>query len=186
MKNAASVIHDVAGSAILLTMGGVRIFTRQEIPYYIEPEQQYRASVVEMNLVEPVKGKVMLVFSADRAAKLALLLLDDRTNVTDMDAIRNSVFLEIGNIVLNSIVESLNTSFGGIQCRVPTYFESVSDELLSFSDQTEDFALVMGEMCSSIESQYKICGGIYLVLPIPVIGVIRNTSFQQQQDVQVL
>ncbi len=177
MERAASIINDGTQSTIALTIGSVRVFSQHEMANYLEPERQYRASVVEVDFSEAISGKAFLVFSVDRAAKFALLLLNDDEGATDMDAIRNSVFLEIGNILLNGIMEVLAEHGGELRYSVPTYFETISDELITLRTLTANDVIVLSEVCCSIANQYTVCGSIIMLLkPQALMTVLSSVQ----------
>jgi chemotaxis protein CheY-P-specific phosphatase CheC len=139
LQDAAEIVNDVIQTSVIATPAAFLLRDVQLIPYEelvrrTEPERQFRASIVTSHIsarTGVVIGKAMLIFSSDRAAKLALLMLSDETSGTDMDALRNSVYLELGNILLNSILETLATHRPGDRYSTPTYSEIISDELFS-------------------------------------------------------
>lgn len=139
LSNAADVVNEVIHTSIIATpavfsLRDVQLIHYDDLVRKTEPERQFRASIVASHITAQtgvVIGKAMLIFSSDRAAKLALLMLSDETSGTDMDALRNSVYLELGNILLNSILETVADQRPTDHYSTPSYSEIISDELFS-------------------------------------------------------
>jgi chemotaxis protein CheY-P-specific phosphatase CheC len=172
ITNAAATINEVAGVSLLMSdiachVSGLRIDTPEEIARMLEAERQYRASTVVVSLHQPESqvylGRVGIVFSSDRAAKLALLMLNDESSGTDMDALRNSVYLEIGNLVVNGVLEALAPHHDTALYSMPTYNEVISDELFVSSAFSDSDIIVHGAVEFSIEN-HLIQGRLALVL----------------------
>jgi chemotaxis protein CheY-P-specific phosphatase CheC len=170
--SAAEIINDVVRTPLLLAppVFAIRDFefhTGEEAMNIIEPNRQYRISLVSANFgtaEQPAAGSACVYFSSDRAAKLALLLLTDDTGGTDMDSLRNSVFLEIGSILLSGILECLHERGVASVFSMMTYTETISDDIFAVNRVTEQTQFAAMQLDCMIES-HTIQGRALVAMP---------------------
>jgi chemotaxis protein CheY-P-specific phosphatase CheC len=166
LEHAALLINTVANTVIAFETHHFAVFPCREIMQHIESSRQYRASMVTLHGTDmPLPGMMMVVFSSERAAKLALMLLSDDSSGTDMDAMRNGVFLEAGNIILNALVEHIEGSVNAaktVPLPLPVYSEVISDELMAFCTALDDYTMVSAELTCKVE-EISIQGRLMLI-----------------------
>jgi len=166
LERAASLINTVAHTVIVFETHNFAVFPCGEIMQYADSSRQYRASMVTLHGTDmPLPGMMMVVFSSERAAKLALMLLSDDSSGTDMDAMRNGVFLEVGNIILNALVEYVEgniNSTKAVPLPLPVYSEVISDELMAFCAALEAYTMVSAELTCTVE-EISIQGRLMLI-----------------------
>jgi hypothetical protein len=181
LEEAATVVNDVVQTPLLatpaaFTVGGIS-FVQQlnsdESAQMVGLGQQYRVALVSARIGNTQHtlpqhhggyvGSVMIAFSSDRAAKLALLMLSDEYSGTDMDALRNSVFLETSNILINGVLQMLAQYRPNDVYSVPTYTEVISDELFSSYLALSNETLMIAQLDCTIEN-HTIHGQILLLL----------------------
>ena len=91
----------------------------------------------------PFSGTSTLMFPPETASKLVAILSDTGVDSEDLEMVRAGTLLEVGNIVLNSVMGSIgNILKTHFTFAVPDFMEDTAEKIMSIPGKDTDLALV--------------------------------------------
>lgn len=125
-----------------------------------------RQSSVGMSFSGGFTGNSLLTFSPESAKVLVSSLLDTDTTEDDMDSLQASALVEVGNIVINSVLGSLSNGLGVHLCyTVPVYEECALSDVLP-RVQGDNMQLVILAKTIFKSQSLAISGEIFIFLEL--------------------
>ncbi|NVO09640.1 MAG: hypothetical protein HXX16_06740 [Bacteroidales bacterium] len=103
----ANTLNKIVKNKVTLKAPILQIITFQEFNSKLGPSTDNLLSIVSMDFVGELSGKVELVFPSPSAVKIVDILTNKVYNDLEMDQLRSSTLNEVGNIVLNSLIGTL-------------------------------------------------------------------------------
>ncbi|NRA37792.1 MAG: chemotaxis protein CheC [Planctomycetes bacterium] len=146
---AAASMSDMIEQRIELTVPQIHIGQVNEMFDAMRDEGAH-VSAVEQRFSGTFSGMSALMFPTESAATIVCLLLQEEisnansASLEELEAERESVLTEIGNVLINAIMGSLgNTLSSHLQYTLPVYVESGADDLcLRWGEQTDGAMIV--------------------------------------------
>lgn len=161
--DAASDLSQMVETEIFLDVPSIKLVPFEQIKEIDLTKD--KASAVMMPFDGKVAGNASVVFSPDSALRLINLLIRDSNTIDDeLDELKESTLLEVGNIIINAIMSSLSNAFHmELEYQPPIYKESTIKEFFGQNekDTAADTVVVFGETFFLVESE-QITGNIYL------------------------
>lgn len=120
----ALTLNKLLKSHIELSVPDLLFLSGENANHYFEKFGDNILSVVNMPFSSDISGSAKLIFTTDNAAKLVGLFMKNTQQYegVDFDIIRSSALMEIGNIVINSIVGTISNQLKfHLKYSVPNY-----------------------------------------------------------------
>lgn len=108
----ADVLYKVTGKKVLLELLQVmQVMSLDDLKKEISNSESPNRSSVDMSFEGEFSGTAQLVFSTSDAGKLVSLFIGEDSSELEMNDLMKSTLMEIGNIVLNSLVGTIGNIF---------------------------------------------------------------------------
>jgi chemotaxis protein CheC len=179
---AASTLNQMLKTHIDLQVPSLSILSLQEARQKLSREiGNAQFSAVQLDFRGSFTGVAQLVFSTDSAAKLVTVMLAERPEFDDLDALKIGTLIEVGNILLNCVVGTISNQLEqSFKYSMPVYLEATVDSILP-ADEFEDSDLVLLAKATFSINDYFIFAYIYIYIYIYAkigncIRDINNTS----------
>jgi chemotaxis protein CheC len=109
MGRAASALSEMVGAEIYLCIPFVDLLSRQEAIKLLAGKGSERIIAVQQQFSGLLGGDIMLVFPEEKSLELVHVLVKDSVPLEVMTEMEQEVFMEIGNMILNSCLGSIAT-----------------------------------------------------------------------------
>lgn len=109
MGRAASALSEMVGAEIYLCIPFVDLLSRQEAIKLLAGKRSERMIAVQQQFSGLLGGDIMLVFPEEKSLELVHVLVKDSVPLEVMTEMEQEVFMEIGNMILNSCIGSIST-----------------------------------------------------------------------------
>ncbi len=141
---AASTLNQSLNAHIDLQVPSLSILSLQEARQKLSREiGNAQVSAVQLDFRGPFTGIVQVVFPTDSAAKLVTVMLAERPELADLDALKIGTLIEVGNILLNCVFGTISNQLEqSFKYSLPVYLEATVDSILP-ADEFEDSDLVL-------------------------------------------
>lgn len=162
----ADVLYKVTGKKVVLDLlQVVQITSADTLKKEISMSDSLERSSVDMSFKGEFSGNAHLVFSTRDAGKLVSLFIGEESNEFEMNSLVKSSLMEIGNIVLNSLVGTIGNIFKSqINYSMPVYSDqNEMDEI--FVSQIEKNMTLLAKTNFTI-SEVDIVGSFIFFLEI--------------------
>ncbi|MFC1592372.1 chemotaxis protein CheX, partial [Thermodesulfobacteriota bacterium] len=104
---AASSLHDIIGTHIVLKVPRIELFPLEKLPEVVSRLDQKSVSSVLQSFQGDFTGSAALIFPPESAVRLVSALTGDEIASPSLDSVRGGTLMEIGNIVINSILGTM-------------------------------------------------------------------------------
>ena len=127
----AEVLNTMLESHVHLQVPSLKILSPEDLKIEMEKTLKERLGSVNMSFKGNFSGLAELVFSPENVSKLIKVLTKEDMIIEDIDSMHTGPLLEIGNIVLNSIMGSISNVLElHLTYSVPTYVETSADKIM--------------------------------------------------------
>ena len=162
----AAVLNTMLQSHIRLSVPCVKMMTRKSIAKDMETIRDKRLATVGLKFNGNFTGKIRLIFTQKTAAALVASLVADPAPEMDVDAVKAGTLMEVGNIVLNSVMGSMANLLGiRFNYSVPDYLELEAKNLIQEFDQGANGTIV-GAKTRFLVEKLEMNGDIVLFLEV--------------------
>lgn len=142
----ASILNKLLHSHIELSVLQLYFLQREQIHLFLSSYSKLILSGVNMPFDSNISGSAKLIFTTDNASKLVSLFTQTskiNENV-DLDLIRSSTLMEIGNIVINAIVGTISNQLKfHFKYSIPNYIEGTAQNLIIPNDKLDDWIIMV-------------------------------------------
>lgn len=175
---AASVLNAMVHSHIVLRLPIVEIFSPQEVEDKINNLSKGIFSAVRIGFKGPFAGSASLIFPAESAAKLVVLLTEEDMQSLDMDEIKIGTLTEVGNIVLNGVMGAIGNELQQhIYYSVPLYHEDALGVLVLDKTRNQDSSIIWIQTQFTIQ-EYLIDGDIVILFAVGSLAMLLESIDQ--------
>jgi chemotaxis protein CheC len=109
MGRAASALSEMVGAEIYLCVPFLDLLSRHEAIKRLSGKRSERIIAVQQQFSGLLGGDIMLVFPEEKSLELVHVLVKDSVPLEVMTEMEQEVFMEIGNMILNSCIGSIST-----------------------------------------------------------------------------
>jgi chemotaxis protein CheC len=109
MGRAASALSEMVGAEIYLCVPFLDLLSRHEAIKLLAGKRSERMIAVQQQFSGLLGGDIMLVFPEEKSLELVHVLVKDSVPLEVMTEMEQEVFMEIGNMILNSCIGSIST-----------------------------------------------------------------------------
>jgi len=170
---AAGVLNAMLRSHVSLQVPVVEIISMSELEQKAQEFGKHVFSAVRLGFKGPLSGNASLVFPAESAAKLVILLTEDETGSPDLDSIRIGTLTEVGNIILNGVMGVIGNEIQQhIYYSVPTYMENPIEALFTVHAPGSAGATLVWVQTRFIVEQHRIDGEIILMFEMGSLDLL--------------
>ena len=139
----AESLHALLETHIDLEVPRVELLTLGEVWKKLLVSDSETLASVSIRFRGPFSGISTLMFPPDTASKLVAILSDTGVDCEDLEMVRAGTLLEVGNIVLNSVMGSIgNILKTPFTFAVPDFMEDTAEKIMSIPGKDTDLALV--------------------------------------------
>ena len=171
---AANSLNEITDHHVALNVPKVEIF-EDDIPDFNQHLlNQSEISSVQQNFDGKFSGSASLLFPEESARKLIASVTGEKIDSPELDSIRSSTLLEIGNIVINAIMGTIsNLLESSIHFSLPEYRKnkSINNFFQTSNKSKEKTVLVLAETNFSLE-ELEINGFIFLIFEVQAINLL--------------
>ena len=162
---AAAALNDLVGGHVELTVPSVSVLGLHEASRALGDLASGSVSSVEMGFQGSLEGCAFLVFPQQSALKLVALLTGEDPRDGDMDGVRSGTLMEVGNVLINSVVGTLsNVLSKPLRYSLPVYAEEpVMGLLHSHNEQPSPLLLAK---TSFVVRQMQVEGSLLLLFEL--------------------
>ena len=159
---AAGTLNELLANHISLETPEIRIVRLNEPEDHFYKQSQEPVSMVVLRFSGRLSGLSTILFSPDSASKLVDTLLDEKTPVDEIDAIKTATLTEVGSIMLNAVMCRIgNTLHSRLNYSIPTYLQGNLKTILLPNMPPESAAL---EITTRFTIQNRQIAGAALLL----------------------
>lgn len=128
---AGSVLSELVGTRVSLEIPNLGICKASELMSHLELGGQETVSAVRQSFEGFLGGKALLIFPGKSGDVLATQLVGSEEEIVDLNLEREGVLLEVGNILMNSVIGTLsNVLTKQFRYTLPVYREGKMDVVL--------------------------------------------------------
>ena len=163
---AASVLTEMLERPLSLQVPQLRVIGLNQPSLDNHPDlANYKTvkSIIELGYKGPISGKGFLVFDQESSVKLIGALMGEEVRVEDLETADVDPILEVGNIVLNSLIGSFsNLLKGTFNYSVPKYHYETFMKILLSQELPPGSTIVLAETQFALEG-IEITGENFLL-----------------------
>lgn len=143
---AASSLNIILEHHIDLKVPKIEIFKKNEYHKIIKKLGVSKKIIVEQGFEGEMSGKASLIFHIEHADTLASILSGIDKNSIDLDEIKKGILLEIGNIVINSLIGSMTNLINKhTEFLLPEFVEEDLKQFFKEIENSEDGLIIIAE-----------------------------------------
>lgn len=160
---AAATLNDILNKHVDLKVPTIDIVTNYNLSNLEIIQNDKEHTSVSMGFEGNLTGSASVFFDKESSKKLVEMLVPGSSaDEEDIEPINESTILEVGNIIINSVLGSISNCFNyDIEFKVPEYTESSLKNIFSEHLQNNDSVVLFGETFLIVEKE-KIDGKIVL------------------------
>lgn len=164
---AASSLNDIVDSHIVLSVPHIDILPLKDLNTVITTVQEQPLTSVSQDFKGDYTGSAALIFPRESAVKLVSVLTGTEIESAGLDAVRSGTLLEIGNIVINSILGTISNELkSSLSFALPDYSEDDIITLISrYREPSEDGLIIFAKADMNIR-EHEIRGFIVFIFKI--------------------
>lgn len=164
---AASSLNEIVDSHIMLSIPHVDILPLRDLNTVIAAFQELPLTSVSQEFTGDYAGSAALIFPSDSAVKLVSVLTDTEIDSAGLDAVRSGTLMEIGNIVINSILGTISNELrSSLSFMLPEYHHKDITSLVSKYQQSSEAGLIILAKADMIIQELAISGYIVFIFKI--------------------
>jgi chemotaxis protein CheC len=148
---AASLLNNILNRHVILTVPSIKMISVYSLVDEFNNDSIGKVSCVDLKFRGSIKGSSKLFFPSESVAQFVSIFAPDEDPNDFVDELRMGTLVEIGNIVLNSLIGSLSNQLKiDLIYSIPQYIE--------FNGNVNDFKIEDPENSSFIhaKTQFKI------------------------------
>ena len=139
----ASSLHALLETDIDLEVPRIEMLTLGEVLTKLLASDSDTLASVSLRFGGPFSGTATLMFPPETASKLVAILSDTGVDAEDLEMVRAGTLLEVGNIVLNSVMGSIGNLLKiHFTFAVPDFMEDTVEKIMRIHGKDTDSALV--------------------------------------------
>ena len=139
----AGSLHALLETHIDLEVPRIELLTLGEVWRKLLASDSDTLVSVSIRFRGPFSGTSTLMFPPETASKLVAILSETGVDSEDLEMVRAVTLLEVGNIVLNSVMGSIgNILKTHFTFAVPDFMEDTAEKIIRFPGKDSDLALV--------------------------------------------
>ncbi|MBW4493532.1 MAG: chemotaxis protein CheC [Oscillatoria princeps RMCB-10] len=179
---ATSTLNQMLNSQIHLQVPSLSILSLQEARQKLSREiGNAQVSAVKLDFSGPFTGIIQVVFPTDSAAKLVTVMLLERPEFDDLEALKIGTLIEVGNILVNCVVSTISNQLEqSFQYSLPVYLEETLDSILP-ADEFEDSDLVLLAKARFSTGKIFIFAYIYIYIYIYIYAKYPGLRYGYKQ-----
>jgi len=168
---AGSVLSELVGSIVKLHVPSVGLTSLPNLPSCLSLASETELASVRQNFSGSLDGRAVLLFPRESGNILARQLIGDYTDITSIDSERKEALIEVGNILLNSILGSMsNILQHRLDYEIPLYREGALKDLVpgvndALNDSEEDCHVLYANAHFDIEA-FRVTGNVLIVFDV--------------------
>ena len=167
-------LHDLLQSHIVMEVPKVEVMTPEEARVRFREMGFEPIASVNVTFSGPFSGVSSLFFTESNAEELVSLIGSKFPSDDGIETLRTGVLMEVGNIVLNSVMGSLgNLLEARFVFSVPEYFEGTSADILE--RQATETSAVLLSVCDFLVKSTQTRGHINLIFDIASLTSLLDT-----------
>lgn len=133
MGRAASVLSQLSGAEVLLSVPGLEIVGREQLAAFEEIGSNGRVTSVRQGFSGALLGTSALLFPEAESLSLARSVVPNPDQIDDMTEMEREALVEIGNIVLNACISVLADLLSlDIETDIPRFYAGEPREVAAF------------------------------------------------------
>jgi chemotaxis protein CheC len=163
---AAGELNELLQTHISLQIPSVVLLSPSELSREIQYLSRERLTTVRLRFTGSFDGNAALVFPYDSASKLVAALANEEPGTPDLDAVRANTLSEVGNIVINGLIDSLSHMLKQhLDSSSSVCVEDTIENLLTLSDPLSTSSVLLTQTYFMAASLH-IEGSILLFFPL--------------------
>ncbi len=171
---AGSILNDLLHARVTLKVPMLRILSPEEVEAGVETDQGEAISSVQLRFKGSFSGRAQLIFPKESASKLVSIVMGQEDFNDDLDSIRAGVLMEMGNIVINSVMGSIaNILSERLSYSTPCYSEGTSSDSPGTANANLKETILLAQTRFNIE-KHHIEGDVALVFDFESFGVLLS------------
>jgi chemotaxis protein CheC len=174
VNESTNILSEILNVEIDLQIPSIKIISADKLIEELQEVGKENYSAVNMEFRNSFSGVSQLVFSQDSANKLVDVFTRQVLGNGDFDEIKAGALIEIGNIILNTILATFSNALEHeFQFYVPVFFENYKKEFFEQREKYIGEVVLLGKTLFNIE-QYHISGDIILYFNIKSFNYFVN------------
>lgn len=171
---AASILNEMLECHIELSVPKIEFMDNDSLQAYVHSLEGNRYSCISQGYSGLFTGVSSLIFPLDSAATLVYLLTDEVATSPDFNEIKSSTLLEVGNIVINSVMGSLaNRGKGTIDYSLPFYEEKDAANIFTTPVADEELVHILATTNFLIK-EHNISGDMAFILKLSSFNLLAE------------
>ena len=132
VEQSVVVLNEILKSQTRLQVSQVEILSLRQANQTLQRRiGLVHVSVLRLPFTGIVGGDALLVFPTDSAAKLITVLMQEETDLPDLNPVKRGMFSEVSNIILNSVMAEVSKTLKqSLRYTIPFYVEDNINDLL--------------------------------------------------------
>ena len=174
---AASALNDIIGSHIQLKVPSIALVPLDELPTAFQHLENDRVSSVIQSFRGDFTGSAALLIPPESAAKLVSAITEEQITATNLDTVRSGTLMEIGNIIINSLLGTMCNIFEcSLNFSLPEYRDAKGLTELIESSPTlcGQAGLIMLVEANFLIKTLSISGYILVIFRLESTGLLRD------------
>jgi chemotaxis protein CheC len=171
------IINIGVGSHIILKVPSIALVPLNELPAAFQHLENDRVSSVIQSFRGDFTGSAALLFPPESAAKLVSAITEETITATNLDTVRSGTLMEIGNIIINSLLGTMCNIFEcSLNFSLPEYRDARGlTELIDSSPiLCGQAGLIMLVEANFLIKTLSISGYILVIFRLESTGLIRD------------
>ena len=139
---AAASLNSMVGHKVLIQIPTLEILSQAALDTKLSRKYGHDISVVRMKFDGDVSGDAAIIFPPDSSSALVRILTGSM-NIDEVGALREGTLMEVGNIIINSVIGSISNMLGfTFKFDLPYFSEGVAKKLMKNAENKDDMILV--------------------------------------------
>ena len=170
---AANSLGELVGSHIVLKVPLVELLPVDGLPKVASELETKRVSSVIQSFSGDFDGTATLIFPPDAAAKLIMAITGEENTAPELDSVRSSTLMEIGNIVINALIGTMSNLLEcSLNYRLPEYYQDEASKLFSRIASHEQTGVVLLVQTDFTIENLRIKGFVLIVFRLSSVEAL--------------
>ncbi len=172
---AAGMLNDIIGTHVTLNVPKLDLYPLADLQVLIKDFKEESTSAVFQGFDGDIDGSAALVFPAESAVKLVSALTGEDVSSSELDTVRIGTLMEVGNIVINSIIGTLCNIFGSsLDFKLPEYMDGNVTSLIGNYSAKDKSGIVIWAKSGFLVKELEINGYLLIIISMENIEVLLN------------
>lgn len=171
---AGGILNDLLHARVSLKVPLLKIINAENREADTETGICERVASVQLRFKGPFSGRAKLIFPRESASKLVSVVMGHDEVSDDLDAIRAGVLMEVGNIVINSVMGSIaNILSQRLIYSTPCYAENAAGESQVAVDLKKKETILLAQTRFTID-KHHIEGDVALIFDFESFEILLS------------